>query len=224
MRKKLVFLSIALASLLVTYHPVFAKEPKNLDIVKSKLIKYHDSGEYQNDLSKVTDKAMLYLKNQLAIEAKHHSHNKFAIVLDIDETALSNYSDMLKENFGGTLEQIVEAEDQGKDPVIKPTLELYRYAKENNMAVFFITGRKEHSRDITTKNLTDAGYKNWDGLFFKPEDYHQESAAPYKTAARENIEKNGYVILLNVGDQESDLSGKHAKKTFKLPNPYYIIP
>ncbi|MGB6550988.1 MAG: HAD family acid phosphatase [Xanthobacteraceae bacterium] len=30
-------------------------------------------------------------------------------------------------------------------------------------------------------------------------------------------------MIANVGDQESDLSGGYAEKTFKLPNPFYYI-
>jgi len=32
------------------------------------------------------------------------------------------------------------------------------------------------------------------------------------------------LIVLNIGDQQSDLVGGHADKAFKLPNPYYLIP
>ena len=38
------------------------------------------------------------------------------------------------------------------------------------------------------------------------------------------IENEGFTILANVGDQDSDLEGGHAKRAFKLPNPMYYIP
>lgn len=212
---------IACCSSLGVPHDSFAKEPKNLSVVKENLIKYHDSGEYQKDQSKVIDQAMLYLKNRLATEAKTHSKNKLAIVLDIDETALSNYPDMLKMNFNGAPVQIDCSETR---PAVQPTLSLFRYAKENNITVFFITDRQESCKTGTLKNLAEAGYKNFDGLIFKPENYTDTSISPYKISARDSIEKQGYKIILNIGDQESDLTGKHADKTFKLPNPYYLIP
>ena len=37
-------------------------------------------------------------------------------------------------------------------------------------------------------------------------------------------EELGFTILVNVGDQDSDLAGGHARKAFKLPNPMYFIP
>jgi acid phosphatase len=51
-----------------------------------------------------------------------------------------------------------------------------------------------------------------------------DSAVDLKEPIREWIENNGYTIILNVGDQASDLFGGHAGKTFKLPNPFYVIP
>jgi hypothetical protein len=33
----------------------------------------------------------------------------------------------------------------------------------------------------------------------------------------------GYDIVVNAGDQESDLEGGHADRAFKLPNPFYFV-
>jgi hypothetical protein len=41
---------------------------------------------------------------------------------------------------------------------------------------------------------------------------------------RQALEKGGYLIVLNIGDQWSDLMGGYSLKTFKLPNPFYYIP
>ncbi len=220
MKKIISLIIIAVLSLNFSY----AKEPKNLAVIKTSLIKYHDSGEYQKDQAKVIDQAMQYLKTRLAREKKSRHPKKLAIVLDIDETSLSNYADMLELDFGGKVQEINEAEGAGTDPAIAPTLELFRYAKANHVAVFFVTGRTENYRRATEKNLQNVGYENWDGLFLKPEDYHEKSAAPYKIKTREQIEQQDYTIVLSIGDQQSDLSGGHAEKTFKLPNPYYFIP
>lgn len=38
------------------------------------------------------------------------------------------------------------------------------------------------------------------------------------------LQQSGYRIVVNVGDQRSDLTGGYALKTFKLPNPSYYIP
>jgi len=202
----------------------YTHEPTNLAIAKKHLIQYHDSGEYQKDQAKVAQKAMEYLKTRLDMNKKKPSGKKLALVVDIDETALSNYPSMLRLGFGGTLEEIIADENNGKDRVIPSVLSLYRYAKENHVAIFFITARGESARAATEENLRAAGYENWDGLSFKPNNYAEKSFSPYKIKAREEIEKQGYDIVLNIGDQYSDLIGKHADKTFKLPNPYYFTP
>ncbi|HSW93359.1 MAG TPA: HAD family acid phosphatase [Gammaproteobacteria bacterium] len=209
---------------LIAFTASYGKEPENLYFTKQRLIRYHDSGEYQRDQAKVINQAMQYLRARLRQEAHRNPAKKLAIVLSIDETSLSNYADMLKMNFGGTLRQIMEAENKGADLAITPTLQLYQYAKANHVAVFFVTGRTEAFRVATEKNLANAGYKNWDGLSFKADNYNEKSTAPYKIRARNLIEKQGYDIILNVADQQSALVGGHADKTFKLPNPYYLIP
>lgn len=217
LRKVLVILS-----LLSFVFPGFiiAKEPANLGLLRQELIRYHDSNEYSKDIDVVIQQAMVYLKTNTA---KKNGNQKLAIVLDIDETSLSNYPNLLKLNFGGTKDEMWQAEKEGVDPVITATLKLYQYAKNHDIAVFFVTGRHENERNSTVLNLKNAGFNNWDGLFLKPNDYTNKSAAPYKIAIRKEITKQGYHIVLNIGDQESDLQGGFADKTFKLPNPFYYI-
>ena len=50
------------------------------------------------------------------------------------------------------------------------------------------------------------------------------SAADFKAPERRKIAERGYTIVLSLGDQESDLKGGYAERTFKLPNPVYYLP
>lgn len=215
------FIAYLTISVLSFSSVVLAKEPTNLAEAKNAIVRYHDSGEYERDIDKVIAEAMRYLK--LSLEKGIPKGKKPAIVLDIDETALSNYQDMVKLNFGGTMDQIREAEMQGNDPVIAPTLKLYRFAQDNKVAVFFVTGRKEMERDVTEKNLQAAGYRGWAALILRDEAHAHDSAVAYKSAARRKIEADGYYIILNVGDQKSDITGTNTGKGFKLPGPFYMI-
>ena len=43
-------------------------------------------------------------------------------------------------------------------------------------------------------------------------------------SGRGSRRSSGFTILVNVGDQDSDLAGGHARRAFKLPNPMYFIP
>ena len=101
------------------------------------------------------------------------------------------------------------------------TLELYRTATRLGVAVFFITGRPEEEREATERNLRAAGYESWAGLVLRPSSGDRSA---FKTSVRRQITQDGYTILANVGDQESDLVGGHAQRTFKIPNPFYEVP
>jgi acid phosphatase len=218
---KKLFAVILIASFIPTLS--IAKEPTNLAVIKKQLMHYHDSGEYISDIKNVNNEALQYLKER--VQKADFNGKKPAIILDIDETSLSNYDDMVKLNFGGTLKEILSYEDNGTDPAIPSTLDLYQFAKANKVAVIFLTGRFEYERNATAKNLQQAGYKQWDKLILRNHKYKTSPAAEYKTAIRKQLEEEqGYDIILNIGDQYSDLSGGYADKTYKLPNPYYFIP
>jgi predicted secreted acid phosphatase len=166
---------------------------------------------------------------RLARHGHGHGHGnhgqkakKPALVLDIDETSLSNYSAINADNFTfGPNSQAEATNEVGK--AIPPTLKLYDDAKARGVAVFFITGRGEASRAHTESNLTREGFTGWKQLYLKPAGSTATTVA-YKTASREDIEKQGYTIVANIGDQYSDLAGGHAASAFKLPNPFYFLP
>jgi predicted secreted acid phosphatase len=203
----------------VSMGSVFAKEPENLDTLKAQVKQYHDSGQYAADIQQTIQSAQAYLQNRLKGPL-----TKPAMILDIDETSLSNYKDMVAMDFGGDPQYFKVAEDKGTDPAIQPTLALYQFAKNNHIAVFFLTGRFEEERGVTARNLRAVGYRQWDGLILRHGMYRKTSAEVYKTAMRKQLIAKGYDIVLSIGDQNSDLIGGYADKTFKLVNPYYLIP
>lgn len=220
MLPKIKIAGLVFVSSLCLINASYAQEPENLNDVKQSLMAYHDSGEYAADQQHVIDQAKAYLKSRLA---NNPSHKKLAMVFDIDETTLSNYPSMVEMSFGGTNAQMDAAIDEGKDPVIPSTFQLYRYAKTHDVSVFFVTGRKEKSRAPTEQNLMAAGYNDWTHLYLKPNDYNKKSVIPYKAATRKAIEAQGYDIVITIGDQQSDLKGGYADHGFKLPNPYYFL-
>jgi 5'-nucleotidase (lipoprotein e(P4) family) len=226
MTKRFNTLTLKLLALLFLISPVWvnAQALPNLSVVKQQLIQYHDSGQYMKDIEAMTTQAMTYVQQRVAENNALAQPKKLAMVFDIDETVLSNYPDMFNMNFGGTFKAIIEAEEKAHDPAIAPTLALYQYAQKNNIAIFFVTGRKEALRQPTIKNLQRTGLGIWNTLFMKPNNYAQASVVPYKSGARAKIQSMGYDIILNIGDQDSDLAGGYADKDIKLPNPYYLIP
>ena len=96
-------------------------------------------------------------------------------------------------------------------------------ARTLGVEVVFLTGRPERFRAATEKNLQAIGCGEFAKLICKPNDF-QGTMEKYKSAERAQLEAGGVVIIANLGDQESDLAGGHAERTFKLPNPFYISP
>ena len=163
----------------------------------------------------------LYRRERLCHIKPMSPPGKPAIVLDIDETSLSNYSLLAAALFADAPATLNLAGLLAISPAIKPTLAIYRYARANGIAVFFVTGRPAAINSLTESNLKSAGYdKGWDGLMNKTSD---KGTMAFKSGARAEIEKKGYTIVANIGDQESDLAGGHAEEAFKLPNPFYFI-
>lgn len=198
-------------------------EPINIEQIKQNLLAYHESGGYNRDVTKIINKAQHFLGKEIQNNQRSDKPKRLAIVLDIDETSLSNYESLKKNDLCSGEKQLDEEMSATNDPAIKPTLGFYRFAIENKVTVFFITGRPEKYRKTTIKNLHKAGYKKWSKLFLRPQDYHKSSAIPFKSGKRKYIQSLGYTIVVNVGDQWSDLKGGYALKTFKLPNPFYYV-
>jgi len=224
MNKRLLVNSFFLAtSLLCIAAPSFA-EPQNLDLLKIEIQRYHDTGAYDKDVVQVVKQAETYMNAQVAANKKSSKPAKLALVLDIDETTLSNYDGIIKRQFCADQQRINHDINQAKAPAIAPMLTLYEDAKKQGVAIFFVTGRRPKFQRATESNLKQAGYINWHGLYFRPKQDKNLSVIPYKTQVRSSITQQGYTIIASIGDQTSDLTGGYAEKTFKLPNPYYYLP
>src|SRR5690349_6619109 len=146
------------------------------------------------DVTAVTDQAAAYLSTRLPDPAI-----KAASVLDIDNTALeSQYK-------GGII-----------TPATAPVLAIAKQAHAAGAAVIFVTARPEIIKALTKENLKQVGYPN-DGLYLRAT-FDFSSDQTLKTNARIKIEKAGYTIVANIGNNTSDLAGGHAERTFKLPD------
>ncbi|GBR29700.1 HAD family acid phosphatase [Gluconobacter kondonii] len=215
-------------SLFVAPLAALAAPPANVGDAIMAASAYHDSGDYQRDFDAVVAQARQWIK-QTAPKTRHP-----AIVLDIDETTLSNWDEIRADDFGyipaGPCDALPKGpcgaiawEKSGRAPAFASMRALIEEAQANHVAVFFVTGRHEDERDATERNLHLAGIQHWDGLYLRPMTSHGY-AALYKAPTRERIERKGYTIIASLGDQPSDLSGGFAEKTFLLPNPFYRIP
>ncbi len=221
-------LAIALVAALASGALAQAGPITNLGDLKATLQVYRSSGQYEAELWAVATDARRYLEERAA------AGGKLAMVLDIDETSLSNWPALKVNDLGLIIPGACDLErgpcgflswaQLARAEAIGPTLELYRAALARGVAVFFITGRPESLREVTERNLRAAGYDRWAALILKPNDLKTVSAADFKAPSRRSIVEQGYTIIVNMGDQPSDLSGGFADRTFLLPNPFYRIP
>jgi acid phosphatase len=194
----------------------------NLWEVKNDIRSYRDSGQWDRDIETLIEQARVPLDKYVPGE------KNYAIVMDVDETSISNYPLIEKMDFAfespivesGWEKWIAEA----SAPAIAATLSFYKEARKRGFHVFFITGRPETDRVGTEKLLKKTGYDGYDGLFMRTAADLKNSVSSFKIARRKKLTDEGYVIILNIGDQESDLVGGYSIYTLRIPNPMYFIP
>ncbi|KAJ7569571.1 hypothetical protein O6H91_01G084500 [Diphasiastrum complanatum] len=183
---------------------------------------YICTGQYYSDVAETLNAAGRYLQSTvLKADASD------AIVLDVDETALSNipyFAQRLYDDARLDGKSWTDWVRAAEAPPLLPTLSLYRELVAANWSVIFITNRQEAQRSSTIQNLLSAGYDNWAELILRSQDEQQLAASEYKSKRRVDLSREGYHIWTILGDQWSDMMGAASgNQTFKLPNPMYHI-
>jgi predicted secreted acid phosphatase len=212
--------SIAIAAVFAVAAALFAcgsaapaREPK-APAASDAIVAYHDSGEWARDTARAVGRARGYLLD------RYRAARRPAIVVDVDDTALSGYSCLHAADFDRAA--LTPCAEAATLPAIAPVRSLYRAARRRHVTVFFVTGRREAMRAATVENLHRGGFAGRIRLVMRGDGPRRVSNAVYKARERRRIEGRGYRILLDVGDQRSDLAGGHAARAVKLPNPMYV--
>ena len=154
--------------------------PINIGVLASALV-YYRCTDYDDQVKAVLNEAGAW------VAARAPGVDKPAIVLDIDETSLSNWEQIYHNKFGyvpsGSCDLKAQSACGQRDwelsaqaSAIRPTLELFNLAQKlkgkngEPVAVFFVTGRGEDpfERVATEWNLRKVGYDNWRTLFMRP--------------------------------------------------------
>ena len=211
--------------------PVFstdaaAERIPNLRTLKKELRAYHDCtctcGCYAHDIDKQADRAIVYLRQRAA---HRRPAEKLALILDVDETMLSNYQQLLDADFGYVPSDFTAWVETAKAPAISGTLRLYKEAQRLGVSIFIITGRPESQRAATELDLHQQGYDGWQQLAMRPDVHASGTTGQFKASVRGQIAATGYTLALSVGDQWSDLKGKpEAEFSVKYSDPFDIIP
>jgi predicted secreted acid phosphatase len=177
------------------------------------IVAYHDSGQWDRDTTRASNRGRRAL---LAVAGAPRP----AVVLDIDDTALSSYDCLHRADFDRSA--LTACARRGRMPAIPQIRSLYRFARGNGFTVFFVTGRREAMRSATRHNLRRRGYHGSLRITMRRDGARRGSNAQYKARARRAIEARGYAVVLNVGDQRSDLASGPSGTRVKLPNPMYL--
>ena len=138
---------------------------------------------------------------------------KPAAVFDIDETVLQ-YVEKRKGD---------QASEYAR--TIQGMREFLSFLRERRVAIRFITARRERGRKDTLEDMVRLGlWRDGDSLFMKPDHFPSRSSSMAKAMQRDQVMKDmGHTIIINVGDQVSDMLPRHHWKWFveavlKLPD------
>jgi predicted secreted acid phosphatase len=220
----------------------------NIDSVKSTIRAYYGAGTdgianmtaspYISEMKRIAHAQWRYLARAKRTATKHH--RRPAIVFDADDTTLWTY-DMEDGRMHFVFDPKVQNDEwvqPQKFPATPSMVGFVNRAKKAGFAIFGITGRSDTQEEATLGNLAKVGYTpfnaenfytKWSGTNPKPAYVTCATTScttvEYKAGTRKHIEKDlGYDIVLNVGDQWSDLQGGYADRVLKLPNPTYNLP
>lgn len=191
-----------------------SREPRNLSALKAELREYHRSGAYLADIAAVCREAEGWIRQRAA------AGGRLAVVVDLDETLWSNWPYFEAQDFGYVPEAWARWVEEARAPALAPVAELVRTLPARGVTVVFLTARAERERAATLRNLRTLNLGEGARLICQPDEDRRANAA-FKAAARAELRAEGWTLIANLGDQESDLAGGGAERAFKLPNPFY---
>lgn len=177
-------------------------------------------GPYDEVTTEFVENALELLEARVA---KRKRGEKLAIVLDVDETAVSNIAQLRGSTYCFVREDWNEWVDVGGPVELPGIRSLYDYARKHDVAVVFLSGRKEAQREDTERVLKAAGFEQWERVLLRDPAEDELTATEFKSARRAQLEAEGFTIVLTVGDQQSDLDGGHAEHAVLIPNPFYFV-
>ncbi|CAN8275921.1 unnamed protein product [Cochlearia groenlandica] len=181
------------------------------------------SQQYRDDSKTVCKEAYFYAKD---LALKNDTVNVW--IFDLDDTLLSSVPFYAKYGYGtkkqapGAYWKWLELEESST-PVLPETLHLYENILELGIEPIILTERWTDLEEVTLKNLKANGLTYWMHIIFKPKGTNTKQV-DYKSEVRKELEKIGYNIIGNIGDQWADLVENTHGRTFKLPNPLYYVP
>jgi predicted secreted acid phosphatase len=218
----------------------------NIDSVKKTIAAYYGdpgtgiadktSSPYITELTRIMTAQRAKLVSRYRTAVRHGERP--ALVFDTDDTTLFTYDmEVADMHFTFTsAEQDAWVHDQ-RFPATPLMVDYVNTAAALGYRVFGVTGRNDDQKADTLANLRKVGYTAFSSARFYTKWVSGGRAQPgyvhcvatcttveYKAQTRKHIERLGYDIVANYGDQWSDLQGGYADHAVKLPNPTYYLP
>lgn len=164
-------------------------------------------GAIQWQLNSGEAKALQYQSYNMATEnlkliAKEQTNKPKAVVLDIDETVLNNYGNIIDENIktteGYTKENFSKWSKEEKATVIPGAKEFLSSAKEMGVQIFYISNRYPDDLQSTMDNMKALGLPNSDSehILLKSNNSNKIN--------RVNDIRHNYDVVMFVGDNLND--------------------
>ena len=176
---------------------------------------YVKKGQYDKDLEMLVEKAKRYVNYELLT-----NKNNKAVIIDIDETILSNLPYISKQIHLNDVEKLNRWQMTAQCIAIQPILGLYQWLMKQDLNIYFVTARPLDLKAATIENFKKLNIPYSQIIFRDPIKW--PIPKEFKIAMRKNIVNNNYDIILNVGDQPTDFEGGYWKRALKVPNPFYI--
>ena len=178
---------------------------------------YHDSGAYGSDLGRVASHARRSLGNQLRRlrespgPGRYSECNRAGRTLSGGRAASCSTSTRPRSptttgsKRPASARRACPRRGQGQRPRDPADARALPFARKHGVEAFFITGRPEGLAEVADTNLRQVGYDQGYTLITKPPGGLH--TIEYKSGERARIEEElGFTVLVNVGDQDSDLA------------------
>ena len=170
-----------------------------------------------------------------------------AVVFDVDATLLADFDfeEATHYNYDGAVSAQWVADHLY--PAVAGMPDLLRTLEARGYDVYGVTGRPPAQEDDTVANLTEQGFTTTGGdpifdndnlyttgFAFGSQPAYVDCTADGNAASCSTVEKKAFTrkhiedtdgenVVLNVGDQWSDLMGGYADDWSKIPNPTYFL-
>ncbi|WP_320175837.1 HAD family acid phosphatase [Maridesulfovibrio sp.] len=214
------FLVLVCVSGCVASKKTIAKAPTemvSLPDVRERIIAYHDSGKYREDISHKAEAIA-----DVAVKAIQGQVKYPAVVMVVEDVLLSTYEARRKQGFSDNAAAVSDLESHiilSTLPAVRPSIVLFEFLLQRNIPVFLVSYRAEGFRVPLMENLSKAGFSGWQKLFMLPPNYPEGSN--YCEEVRKGLQGAGYNVIATIGVLPEDIAGDFKGHAALYPNYIY---